>query len=308
MELQDAADKATASESCAVCGGPLTPKPAVRFTDASLHACPTCGSWTWLPRATAASQAAIHDNDEYFQHPYFDLRRAAPAQRRRCRDVFARLAPAVDVAALRGEPLLDVGCDAGTFLQIAREEFGIVPIGVDVSRRAVEVARLQRMDVYRCAIEDAPPELTGFRVITAIDLIEHVPDPGAFLRAILRRLRPGGLAYLETPNIRSLVFRFGQALAALTGSRPAGLIERLFPPQHIQFFTAESLRFLAEKTGFEVVGLRTRSLPPSEISASLAALSAIQVLQTGDRVLGTRILLCATLRRPLEGDASRSDL
>ena len=294
-------DSANTAADCAVCGAALRGKPAVQLGRACMRTCGVCGSWTYLPRVSAAEQAAIHDNDDYFEHPYFMVRReASPAQRRRCRDVFECLAPALDAAALRGEPILDIGCDTGVFLQGAQEEFGILPIGVDVCRRSVDAARQHGVQAYRATIETAPAELTGLQLITAIDVIEHVSDPGAFLREIRRRLRPGGLVYLETPNIRSVVYRFGGALAALTGGRPAGLIERLFPPQHIQYFTRESLQSLAAGVGLEVVRLRARVLPVAHISASLAALSAITLLQACDRLLGTQILLCAALRRPLE--------
>ena len=266
-----------------------------------MRACGACGSWTYLPRMSAAEQAATGEDDGYFEHPYFKLRRqATPAQRRRCRDVFARLSQALDLSALRGEPLLDVGSDTGTFLKMAQEELGIVPVGVDISRRAVEASRKLGVEAYCSAIETAPGELAGFRAITAIDLIEHVPDPAAFLRGIWQRLRPGGVADLETPNIRSLVYRFGQALSNLTGARPAGLIQRLFPPQHVQYFTPSSLRCLAERAGFQVVQLLSRRLPLSDIGASIVPLLAMAALQTGDRFLGTQILLCLTIRRPLE--------
>ncbi|MBS1858866.1 MAG: class I SAM-dependent methyltransferase [Acidobacteria bacterium] len=204
----------------------------------------------------------------------------------------------LDVAALRGERILDIGCDTGVFLKAAQEECGVVPFGIDVAERAVEVARARGIQVWRAAVEDAPPELGEFPVITAIDLLEHVPDPHAFLRAVWSRLRPGGVLYLETPNICSAVFRFGRLLSLLTAGRPASLLERLFPPQHIQLFTPGSLRALAGRSEFEVLDLRPRILPSPDIAASAAARLAIGTLQLFDRLQGTQILICAVLRRP----------
>jgi hypothetical protein len=80
-------------------------------------------------------------------------------------------------------------------------------------------------------------------------------------------------------------------------------MERLFPPHHIQYFTPQSLRSLSEHAGFEVAALRARVLPVSDVAASALALAAIAALQMCDRLLGREILLCITLRRPLESVA-----
>jgi len=273
----------------------------VRLGESSLHACHSCGSWTYLPRPNAHAQAKIHDNTDYFDHPYFKLRRAiAPRQRQRCHEVIGRLSCALDISSLRGERLLDIGCDTGIFLKVAQEEFGIVPVGIDVSQRAVRAALNRGVEAFGLRIEEAPAELAGFRLVTAIDLIEHVPDPGAFLQQVRERLRPGGVLYLETPNIRSAVYRFGRWLSSATGGRPAQLFERLYPPQHIQYFTPESLRVLAHNAGFDVVRLGTRVLPSADIAAGWAARIPISALQAFDTIFKSEILIWTVLRRRVQ--------
>lgn len=289
--------------TCAVCGTALTRRIAVRLEQCCLRPCGSCGSWTYFPRSSAATQACIHDNADYFDHPYFKLRRSMTAAQRRCRQVFTRLSTALEGSSLRGQRVLDIGCDTGTFLKAAQAEFGIVPVGIDVAELAVNLARQQGIEAYQVRVEEAPSQLADFPAATAIDLIEHVPEPAEFLEQVRARLRPDGILYLETPNIRSMVYRFGQGLSRLTGGRPAGLIERLFPPQHIQYFTSSSLRLVAESAGFEVVRLSARTLPVSDIAASPVALAAIGVLQLLDRVFGTEILLWTVLRRPLSETA-----
>jgi SAM-dependent methyltransferase len=298
-EFQSVARSSAARDVCTVCAGVLSEDIVLKLRGYHFRVCDGCGSWTCLPRPSAAQQAAIHDNREYFDHPYFKLRRViTPAQRKRCRGVFGSLSAAIDVASLRGERLLDIGCDTGVFLKAAKEEFGIIPVGVDVAARAVEEAQRDGIEAYQARLEEAPAELSGFAAATAIDLVEHVADPAAFLREARGRLRPGGLIYVETPNIRSAVYRFGRMLGGLTGGRPAGLLERLFPPQHIQYFTPNSFGDMATRSGLEVVTLSTRVLPRSHISVSPAALAPIALLQGLDRLLRTEILVCAVLRRP----------
>jgi 2-polyprenyl-3-methyl-5-hydroxy-6-metoxy-1,4-benzoquinol methylase len=273
----------------------------VRLPGSCLKECRSCGTWSHLPRPAAQHQAAIHNTGEYFDHPYFALRRKlSPALRRRCRDVFDRLG--LEPAKLAGTRLLDIGCDTGAFLLAAREQFGIEPVGIDVSDRAIAQARQQDVEAYVSVIQKAPVHLAGFEIATAIDLVEHVADAPALMQAIRKRLRRGGLLYMETPNIRSSVFGFGSCLSRVIGGRPSKLIGRLFPPHHVHIFTAEGFRHLAESAGFEVVRLHTRVLPARDIAASSFALALIEALQLCDRILGREPMIWAVLRRPWEDE------
>jgi len=129
------------------------------------------------------------------------------------------------------------------------------------------------------------------------NLIEHVTEPLEFFRATRRRLRPGGVVYIETPNAGSIVYRVGGILCNLTGARPRKLFERLFPPQHIQYFTPGSLAGLAGTAGFEIVRIGTRVLPGPDIAASALVRLAMASLQVLDRCTSRCILIWAVLRR-----------
>ena len=204
----------------------------------------------------------------------------------------------MDVSRLRGERILDIGCDTGAFLSRARSEFGVCPVGVDVAGQAVAIAREQGIEAYQTTIEQAPEHLTHFPLITAIDVIEHVPAPREFLGELLRRVRPGGLVFLQTPNIRSMVYRISQCLAFLTGSRPLAFFERVFPAQHVQYFTPESLARFAQEVGFQVIQSGTHVLPASDIAVSIPVLVPMQALQFLDTLLRREILIWSILRRP----------
>jgi|SRR5579863_1162208 len=285
---------------CIVCEAPLPRRITVRLFEAYLTECSHCGSWTYFPRATAGQQASIHDNSDYFEHPYFELRRSTGSRQvRRCRLIFAQIGRALNLALLRGKRVLDVGCDTGVFLSTAAAEFGIVPVGVDVAAIAIEAARRSGIEAYHTTIEEAPESLTEFTAITAIDLIEHVSDPKGFLREVFRRLRPGGVVYLETPNIRSAVYSAARMLSYVFRGRKSNILERVFPPQHIQYFTRNGLAGLARECSFEVAWLGTRALAWDDIAASAAVCAGMAVLQQADRLIGSRILLCTVLRRPV---------
>jgi 2-polyprenyl-3-methyl-5-hydroxy-6-metoxy-1,4-benzoquinol methylase len=174
--------------------------PVVRIAEAQLHPCDSCGSWTYFPRPTPSEQSQLHDTEEYFNHPYFRARREDNlAHQKRCQEVFARLEKLAGWPPISGQRLLDIGCDTGSFLSAAAELYGVVPFGVDVSRRAVDVARGRGFNAHWGRIEEAPPEFAGFNVVTAIDVIEHVVDPEAFLRSLQARMEPAESSTCKRP-------------------------------------------------------------------------------------------------------------
>ena len=284
--------------TCVACGATLGALVHFSHGAVSLHRCSQCASWTNLPRPTASGQIGLHDTAQYFDHPYFELRRnAARLIDRRCREVVRRLADAAALDDLRGLRLLDVGCDTGAFLESSARQFGVVPVGIDVAARAVARACDKGITAFRTDIEHAPAELGEFQIITALDVIEHVVDPLALLEAVHKRLAPNGIAYLETPNISSAVYGMGRALRSLADGRLAGMLERLFPPQHIQYFTRQGLTTLAQRSGLDVVQILQRVLPNSDIASSLLVRFGVASIQLVDRLSGEMILICAVLRR-----------
>ena len=242
----------------------------------------------------------MHDNAEYFEHPYFEQRRTEVSTlERRCRTTFDKIARGIELDAVRGERHLDVGCDTGAFLLTAARLYGTKPVGVDIAQCSVAEAKRQAVEAYCCPLEDAPPSLDGLAVITAIDLIEHVVSPAVFLEEVRTRLRPGGVCYLETPNIASAVYRLGRALARSTGGAPSWIFERLFPPEHIQYFSRDGLTSLANAAGLEAVEISTRALPFADIGTSFPVRLGMTAVQSLDAAGRNEILLCMVLRRPL---------
>ena len=260
--------------------------------------CTACQSWTLVPRPTPERQLAIHNDPNYFEHPYFrDRRTARRALEHRCRQAFRRIGRATDLASLRGQRLLDIGCDTGAFLRLAADEYGMHPVGIDVAGAAVRQANDDGIEAYETDLEHASADLSDFALVTAIDLLEHVTEPAALLREARRRLRPGGVLYIETPNVRSAIYRVGAVLCSVTGARPRPTFERLFPLQHIQYFTAEALAHLAGECDLEVVSVDARKLPASHIGTSTPVKMGLGALQLVDSVSHDWVLLCAVLRR-----------
>jgi 2-polyprenyl-6-hydroxyphenyl methylase/3-demethylubiquinone-9 3-methyltransferase len=101
--------------------------------------------------------------------------------------------------------ILDVGCGAGLASEaLARNGHDV--LGIDAAGEAIETARTHAEGLglhlaYRaCLAEDLVAENRHFPVITALEVIEHVPDPEAFVHVLAALLEPEGLLVLSTLN------------------------------------------------------------------------------------------------------------
>ena len=99
--------------------------------------------------------------------------------------------------------MLDLGCGAGLAAEaLARR--GYTVLGLDAAGEAIEAGRAHaadsglRLDYRAGAAEDLVAEGRRFPVVTALEVIEHVPDQQAFVTLLSQLLEPGGLLFLST--------------------------------------------------------------------------------------------------------------
>jgi SAM-dependent methyltransferase len=136
---------------------------------------------------------------------------------------------------------LDVGCGSGGALGVA-QALGWEVTGIEMDEPAAQKARRFSARVHAGDLFTAPFGSGEFDCVTALHVLEHVPDPVGAVRRMLGWLAPAGLLVLEVPNAGGLGARlFGRAWSGLE------------LPRHLSHFTPETLERAVTQAGGRVV-------------------------------------------------------
>ena len=211
-----------------------------------------------------------YSSEVYYETYYWDQNLEPPAVvQSRLEEIVAEFAP-----YRQTNRLLDIGCGAGNLLRAGRKS-GWDAQGVDVAVNAAKHVRELGFEVFQGELRDAHFPSAYFDVITAAELLEHLPDPRAELNEIARLLRPGGLFWTTTPHACGLA------------ARVLGLKWRcISPPEHLQLFSANGLKSLMRDVGFREIRVQTTGSNPIEIwNAARRKKAPVTTEQHYDRVL-----------------------
>ena len=160
---------------------------------------------------------------------------------------------------LDGKTALDVGCGAGLLAEPLRR-LGARVTGIDASPEVIAVARDHSTTVgleinYRTG--DVQQLEGQFDLITCMEVIEHVADPAAFIRALANRLAANGLLIMSTPNAtglsKFLMITVGEGL----GRIPKGTHD------FDKFITPDRLKILLGDVGLECVDVEGIAWSPT---------------------------------------------
>ncbi len=230
------AAKGDSSRPCPACGRASSHTFRFRINDCDILQCRECG----LGRTeTSAFDPAAYYTDDYFSgrrsDGYSDYLGAEPVLRRE----FAR---SVDFIRRyrEGGKLLELGCAYGFFLMEAARYFDVA--GIELAAQAADHGRRAGLNVLQGVADAANLGRIGHvDVIVLFDVIEHLPQPRETLALCCQHLNPGGIIVITTGD-------FGSTVASLAGAR----WRLMTPPQHLWFFTQESMRRLSADLGLSV--------------------------------------------------------
>ncbi len=156
--------------------------------------------------------------------------------------VLARLQPK------EGDQLLDIGCGAGMFCQMAAAQGALVS-GIDATEALIKIARRRtRHGDFRVGdMEELPFDEAGFGFVTAFNSVQFAESPLNALRQIRRVLKPDGvlaIAIWGGPQQAEAAVCL-KALAALVPPAPANA------PGPFTLSGSEVLESLVAQSGFE---------------------------------------------------------
>lgn len=155
-------------------------------------------------------------------------------------------------AHLPGKRVLDVGCGGG-ILSESMAGLGAQVKGIDLSSQALGVADLHSLEsgitveYEEIAAEAlAAREPGSFDVVTCMEMLEHVPDPAAIVKACATLVKPGGWVFFSTlnRNVKSYLF-------AVIG---AEYVARMLPKgthDYARFIRPSELAAFARAAGLE---------------------------------------------------------
>ena len=190
-----------------------------------------------------------------------------------------RLGYVADRTALRGAKVLDVGCGGGLLSEaMARAGAGVTAI--DLADDLVRVARLHALESgvkvdYRVqSVEALAGEMPGaFDAVTCMEMLEHVPDPGAIIRACAALLKPGGKLFVSTLNRTPAAF----ALAIVGAEYVARLLPR-GTHQYRDFIRPSELAAWLREAGLELDDVAGLAYEPWANRARLSSRTDVNYL------------------------------
>ena len=147
---------------------------------------------------------------------------------------------------------LEIGCGFGAFVARIIKEKGISFEGCEQNPSAVKVGQSNGVPIWLERAEElARRRPEAYDVVCSFQVLEHVTNPGEFLRSACNLLHPGGKLMLGVPNAKSSIvrfFKFGDA-----------------PPHHMTRWSDEVLRRLPKWFPLELVRIAYEPLPESKV-------------------------------------------
>src|SRR5690606_20946181 len=104
----------------------------------------------------------------------------------------------------------------------------------------VDFCKNKGLNVFEGSVEEIGLEKESYDIITSFEVIEHLTYPKEHLEELFRLLRPGGILYITTPNFNALTRYILKAEWSI-----------ITYPEHLTYFSANTLNYALESVGFK---------------------------------------------------------
>ncbi|SEM24703.1 Methyltransferase domain-containing protein [Butyrivibrio sp. ob235] len=140
---------------------------------------------------------------------------------------------------LESKKVIEIGCGKGEYMT-AMETAGCIAFGLEHSDENILEAKKAGHNVIKGFIENEDYRIKGapYDGFYIMNFLEHIPEPGGFIRGIANNLRDGAVGIVEVPN-------FDMILEESLYSE--------FIQDHVSYFTKDTLENILRLNGFEVL-------------------------------------------------------
>ncbi len=136
--------------------------------------------------------------------------------------------------------ILDIGCNIGTFLEVAKES-GWKTYGIDINEGVKKECLKKGIKFFKGTVAKVKFQKNFFDAVIMNDLIEHVHNPQELLQQVKRVVKPQGIIFIVTPDV---------------GSYAAKVLKKRWPHfkpnEHLIYFSRKTLRKVLESEGFVI--------------------------------------------------------
>lgn len=141
------------------------------------------------------------------------------------------------IKSLKKARILDIGCAFGFLLNEAKRLNQCDVYGVEISNYACEYAKERfGINIFNCELNACNFDSNFFDVVFLIGVIEHLISPKAYLKYILRFLKPDGILVITTIDTKGLIPLYS-----------------IKPPEHLFYFDHNNISFLLNKSGYKIL-------------------------------------------------------
>jgi 2-polyprenyl-3-methyl-5-hydroxy-6-metoxy-1,4-benzoquinol methylase len=226
---------------CPICSTPVLLS-VLTHGKCSIYSCSICSLEFLSPRPT------LKELKLFYQKNYFTGKHSGVSGYRD----YLSIVPELDKEAKkriryikkfsRKKLLLDVGAGTGVFLKVA-QKYGYNVSGNDISNYAVKHLNKSGFKTCPGPINTKTIPKNRYDIVTAWDVIEHLPNLKEAVQAIYDSLLPGGYFFLTTPDNQSIDAKIMQK--KWYGYKKI--------PEHLWYFNESSISYLLSQVGFKSI-------------------------------------------------------
>jgi SAM-dependent methyltransferase len=133
---------------------------------------------------------------------------------------------------------VEIGCGPGNFLEKLKLNVEEV-YGTEYNERALKIARSKGLTIFGMEAKESAQLKGTCDLAFSFHVLEHVPDPVAFVQEMLSWIKPGGKIGISVPNMDGPVKYINPCVSNM-------------PPHHSTHWRLQTFKVLAERLGLEL--------------------------------------------------------